>query len=381
VGAAEEQALGEGVHEALDALVFKMGSVLLSSAVLALWIAGGDMGSLPPFTAFGALSGVLFTAAVGTNTLALARMPVSLNTGLWGGVSVVVSFAWGVLALGDELVSPAGAALGIALLVAGTLGVVSADGAADEEGDGASTGIADVTGARDTWWGMAKEDVPVCLGLSLLAGLWSGSVLVPLHYSAVKGAGFVPSLAMGALGSALLLATTAACLLPRDAPLPGALAAFPPVPRSWPHEWTPARRRLLGAAGVAGVIWTAGDVLTIMAIGEVGFSVVYPSTHTPLIAGLWGLLVFGDFDRPTAPPAAAKAAAGADSVEGDSAWPAVGPGVVVAAAAAERLPEQALPPADDDGGNGIGRAATIFFASGVSILGGAFALASSILHN
>ena len=385
-------ALGSGLEDALDALVFKMTGVGVSALAAGAWAAHANGDSLV-FTPWGALSGLFFTLAVGTNTLALARMPVSLNTGLWGSVSVVTSFMWGVLLLGDELTWPAGAAAGVALLVAGTFGVVSADGG----GGGGSNGDDALRQAGEKpvekegkFWGMEPSDAPRCLCLSLLSGVWSGAVLVPLSFASVKGTEFVPSLALGAWVSAVALASAACALLPREQPLPGLLAPFPQVSAGWPWAWTDERRRLLRMATCAGFIWTAGDVCTLNAIGMVGFSVVYPVTHTPLISGLWGLLVFGDFDPAPASDGSSvdeegmelsAASAGGSQAAGEAGRPQF----VVAAAAVEadgNVSESSAQAIEEggDGGDDLSDAAVTFFAAGTAILGGAALLANSVRH-
>lgn len=94
--------------------------------------------SPPPqvFSWWGLLSGALFVGSAANAVTAIALIGVSAATGVWCGVAVVVSFAWGVLVAGDEVAHMGRALAALALILAGIAGVAVAAWVGGGEADG-----------------------------------------------------------------------------------------------------------------------------------------------------------------------------------------------------------------------------------------------------
>lgn len=271
-----------------------------------------------------ALSGCLLGLATLFSFLAIPRVGLATGQGVWGGTAVTVSFLWGVLGpspIGSAPKSAAWSAVGVALIVAGILGIVLLDGIArrlglagppqgekDADGEyhklvddtevgllaaaaGASPNIGATVLPGSPSGGSAGAGGAAARGSSwttgmvfaLLVGLSGGSILVPAKLSALTGVAVLPSLGLGAcLATAappLYLWLSGSEQLRRD---PKA------APRSW---WANAWPGV-----VAGAIWNAGNALQIFAMDAgVSFAIVQPILQTGLVvSGVYGIFLFDE---------------------------------------------------------------------------------------
>lgn len=96
--------------------------VFLSSLLTLPFIEGTKYPS--SVVGWGIISGGLFVCAVAFSFVAVQLIGLSIAQGIWSGVAVVVSFVWGVAALGD-VVNPAIAAVGVTLIVIGVVGIAT----------------------------------------------------------------------------------------------------------------------------------------------------------------------------------------------------------------------------------------------------------------
>lgn len=78
------------------------------------------------FTPWGLLSGLLFTASTANTFAAIHHLGLSVASGVWCGVAVLMSFCWGIFVAGDQLTRPLLATLSLLLLVAGIVGIAAA---------------------------------------------------------------------------------------------------------------------------------------------------------------------------------------------------------------------------------------------------------------
>lgn len=226
-------------------------------------------------TVFGVLSGAFFVLSALHAVLAISRIGLAAASGIWCGVAVLVSAAWGIWGAGERIHSPTTAALGIASLLVGIGGIaaVSHAGGAERE-RGKEEEVLLESGGRS---GERQAALPGLVA-AVVAGALGGMILAPMTAAPaqLRGPAYLPSMAVGTLLTAPLT-TTATLLLPQGPglQLPG-LA-----------DW---RMALVGMAG--GAVWNAGNLASILATSNprVGLAVAYPIMQAGLfVAGLWGM--------------------------------------------------------------------------------------------
>lgn len=238
-------------------------------------------------TGYGALAGMLFVVAIALSFAAIPLIGLATAQSVWGGIAILVSFAWGVAALGNRVESAALAALGLVLLVSSVGGIASCE----EMGEfvarrlgyaaGGSARRYEPVGERSselpgsTTGGAGRERARV-LGLvySVLVGVADGSILVPSHFEThAIGFAFLPSFGLGALGASLVV--TGAFAL-KEGGVPDMKA-----------------RQTAWAGVLSGVLWNVGNALSIAAIPRLGYAVAYPLLQCSLlVGGLWGVFCF-----------------------------------------------------------------------------------------
>lgn len=168
----------------------------------------------------GVLAGALFVVAISGSFAAIPLIGLATAQSVWGGVAVLVSFAWGVAALGNRVDSPVLAALGLVSLVTSIAGIA----ACTEVGDFAARRLGYTRGANqyerigERSPSISARDGPAsgqrALGLaySLLVGVSGGSILVPSHFEThAVGFAFLPSFGLGALAASLAMTAAFAC--------------------------------------------------------------------------------------------------------------------------------------------------------------------------
>lgn len=273
-----------------------------------------DSGTEFNFSSLGFASGALLVIAFTFSFLAIPLIGVSVAQGVWGGVSILVAFLWGVVALGNTITSWLGAIGAILLLLIGVTGIAFCDDLAkklcahydgnDDAGRdslslqsalGSSTldhhdllledgimhqSIADKTeDSRSSTGAVAKGDSDFVRGIifACVVGVSGGSILVPMHYVTKDAGGvvFIPSFGVGVIAAAPIITAvysfTLEDLVYQD------LYLWPCVPFGM----------------LAGVIWNLGNALSIVGISYLGYGVAYPLMQCALvISGLWGILVF-----------------------------------------------------------------------------------------
>lgn len=248
-----------------------------------------DSGTEFNFSSLGFASGALLVIAFTFSFLAIPLIGVSVAQGVWGGVSILVAFLWGVVALGNTITSWLGAIGAILLLLIGrdSLSLQSALGSSTLDHhdllleDGIMhQSIADKTeDSRSSTGAVAKGDSDFVRGIifACVVGVSGGSILVPMHYVTKDAGGvvFIPSFGVGVIAAAPIITAvysfTLEDLVYQD------LYLWPCVPFGM----------------LAGVIWNLGNALSIVGISYLGYGVAYPLMQCALvISGLWGILVF-----------------------------------------------------------------------------------------
>ncbi len=77
------------------------------------------------FSAWGVLSGCLFVLSASNAVTAISLVGLAAATGVWCGVAVLTSFAWGVLGAGDKVQHMWQAVAALALILAGIAGIAA----------------------------------------------------------------------------------------------------------------------------------------------------------------------------------------------------------------------------------------------------------------
>jgi hypothetical protein len=254
----------------------------------------------PVFTAWGVVSGLFWVPGGVCAIYAVQNAGLAVAQGVWSTGIVLVSFAWGLVVFREELRSVPLALLGAGLMVAGLWGMsyfsqpeadagrLKKGGGADKDagdadaGDAGTGSLLPVAGdaPRETAEGGPSPRMSRrARGLlaAVVNGAWGGSIMVPMHYAPAdaQGLGYVVSFALGASAVTAGLWVLLACAKGRG--------ALPPL-----HF-----REMLVPGGTAGLLWSVGNIasmLTVEALGEaVGYSICQSSL---LVSGLWGVFWF-----------------------------------------------------------------------------------------
>ena len=293
------------VHPFVFVFYLSIGVFVSSLAVIALQPLGASYNSdsivisgssVPVFAPFGILAGFLFVGSVCAAFTAIPLVGLSIAQGIWGGISIVVSFSWGVLAFPDQnhIKSLPLVLLGLSSLLAGVVviafcndigtfmssliqGVVNGAGERNDIHKGDVDDESDPLNSRESSSHASKAHSRRIIGFVFagLVGVLGGSILVPQGFSprSHEGLAFMPSFGVGAM-LAGCVALIARWLWKRSPPVFLPYVAIP-----------------LGAA--SGIVWNIGNVLSLVAIQTVGYSVAYPILQCALfVGGLWGILVF-----------------------------------------------------------------------------------------
>ncbi|KAK9800727.1 hypothetical protein WJX73_000776 [Symbiochloris irregularis] len=263
--------------------------VVLNSGVpppiFSFWVCMGIVVSTLPvllfvgqitFTAWGLVSGLLFVFSTANTFYSISKLGVSVATGVWSGVAVVASFAFGVLVNGDQISKPSVAGPGLALLITGLLGIAfseqiagkwNAYTSADQGGyNEIEAGLRSRRSTSDSEGGAGSGAMDRIKGFvsAVFTGLSGGLIIAPMTFAPeeAKGVPFAPSFAVGVLLAAPIF--TAAIVLFGN--LPRQLYARPAA--------------LPGIAG--GTVWNIGNICSIVATQDesVGLSIAYPLMHS-----------------------------------------------------------------------------------------------------
>jgi glucose uptake protein len=242
-------------------LAFTMGSTGQGPASFLNNVASADTGNIISTLVGGAifnLANLLLVAAIDMAGLAVA-FPVSIGIALV--VGVVLSYA----------LQPKGNAMFLAMGVACALVAVVLDGKA--YGSLASAGRA-----------VSRKSIVTCVVSGVLMGLWAPFVTRAMTHGSTLGPySIAVFLTLGALLSCFVWNVYF-----MKKPLVGAPVSFSGFFSG------PPSGHLLGLAG--GVIWGTGMVFNLAAASFTGVAISYAiGQSAPMVAALWGLLVWKEF--------------------------------------------------------------------------------------
>ena len=235
----------------LDPMLFQLyvsAGVFLSSFVVIPFLGyNPDLSGKPAagtdlvFEPLGLVAGALFVLAISFSFLAVCNVGVALGQGVWGGIAIIVSYIWGVVAFSNPIGSPLLAAIAMLLLCSGVFGIAfceaignqlcSQDGDASNsiEAGGATQSFEVTTTESDSTEGGHAGNRVLGMIYASCVGFCGGSILAPMHYVPVahSGLAFVVSFGIGAMVASPLVAAFA-FMLKREIP-PLHLAATLPA--------------------------------------------------------------------------------------------------------------------------------------------------------
>jgi glucose uptake protein GlcU len=227
------------------------------------------------FEIFGLLSGLFLVLSL-VNAFRVVRLiGVSVGFAIWAGVAVVVSF------LAGELVEPQGvsnrllATIAIAIIIVGIV-ALAWSGHLGRLNSGQEERLESLLQSEQ---GESEPMKNFMSGIfiAIITGIFGGLILIPetLAHEGAKGIAFLPSFGIG-------------------------VAIFTPIITAIPFvtgpQWPNFAVQATILPGIAsGVVWNIGNVLSLLAINYLGYSIAYPIFQCGIfIAGIWGMLLFNE---------------------------------------------------------------------------------------
>ncbi|KAG6547916.1 hypothetical protein Mapa_010736 [Marchantia paleacea] len=233
----------------------------------------------------GLISGLLFVLSASNSFRAVRLIGVSVGTGVWSGTAVLVSFVAGmVFDPSGALKSKLWALVAIIIIMIGIVGVAYA-GHVGRVAAGHEENL-DTLLQRQPGPGEQKSGTfSTGVFTAIFAGVAGGLIMIPLTRASedVQGVPYLPSFAIGvAIFAPIVTAIPYVTRVDREVPnLAPTAAALPGI--------------------VSGIVWNIGNVLSILAIGYISYSIAYPIMQCGiLVAGLWGMLLFEEIQGSSA---------------------------------------------------------------------------------
>lgn len=296
------------------------------------------------YTPWGIVSGLFWVPAGTAAIFAIRNAGLAVSQGIWSALIVLVSFFWGIFIFDEAVASRHVATFAILLMVVGLWGMshYSVPGEqnlnytpasdASEDSEPVDFGSHRVSSFQDEEDDIADGSVEmersemshlsvindtdvdislapiseehhiqyVCYNLSrrrlglacaVFNGVWGGSIMVPMHYSSgnTTGLGYAISFAIGA--TVVLIFIWIIRYIFHLGKTRSFVVAFSCLPSFHLRVmWLPG--------GVAGGLWSLGNILSMLSVqglGEgVGYSVVQGSM---LVSGLWGLFYYQEVTK------------------------------------------------------------------------------------
>lgn len=250
------------------------------------------------FSPWGLVSGLFMVPGGTAGYFAVQSAGLALSQGIWSSLKVLVAFFWGIVVFHEPIKSPAVTVVAVLLLMVGLLGMsyYGASSSSQRSDDDVSLeeplllDLEDREVAEESEHcrggfvsGMTRRNLGI-LG-AVIDGAYGGSVLVPMHFATSgtsNGIAFVGSFSIGCLivvSGVWLLRYLVCCA--RTKSLKEGFQCLPSF-----HLTT------VGPfATLAGLLWSAGNISSILSVAMLGEGVGYSIVQSQLlVAGLWGVL-------------------------------------------------------------------------------------------
>jgi len=251
------------------------------------------------FSPWGILGAAIWVGSAIPSFVAISAIGMAQGPAIWAGLTVLVSFLWGLVVFREEVRSLPLAVLGVVVIIAGIFGVSMCEqrffsrllGRAPPdseatplvmEGGGEQTRSSKPEVVADSAATAKRRITGVCA--ALLVGLLNGSLMVPFHYymeDMKHTDGSKDSISIGYLfsfGIGILIVTLPMC---------GAVL----LTRCRRPQLHP--RTVLVPGAMTGIFWAGGTWCATYSTLYLGDTVGYPLTQTCIvIASLWGIVFF-----------------------------------------------------------------------------------------
>ncbi|HEY9689042.1 MAG TPA: GRP family sugar transporter [Coleofasciculaceae cyanobacterium] len=198
---------------------------------------------------WGLLAGAIWAVGNYGSIFVVRSLGLARGLALWAAVGIAVSFLWGAVVFREPVVL--GRAIGGVLLLIGGIGLMNRP-------DRSRAAVAGPPPDRRQWL--------LCAGVGLLFGSQS----VPFAFAHQSPIAFLPSMSLGILLTALMLAGRSG---------------------SWDKLRIP--RSALLPLVVSGLLWNIANLGSFFAVEQLGFAVGMPLTQFAIMVNAaWGLLFF-----------------------------------------------------------------------------------------
>lgn len=254
----------------------------------------------------GIIAGSLYVIAIVFSFAAVHYIGLGVGQGVWGGAAILVSFLWGVLALGDTVKSVGIAVLSLIILILGVVGIainhVVADVMFSRNESARNCCKKDETALLISKESSNQEEEELEVGLeaslesrkesssgqsfilgmicALLVGVFGGSILVPMSFvdDDLSGLAFLPSFGLGGVIASTIITVAYYTFVKKMNPFTDG-NTFTTGGLFW--------------GMLSGIIWNGGNICSIFAITGIGYATAYPILQCALFfGGLWGIFVF-----------------------------------------------------------------------------------------
>lgn len=271
------------------------------------------------FSPMGIISALLWVTGGMTGIFGIRNAGLAISVGTWSGVTVLVSFLFGTIVFGERVYSVVVTLCGISMLLIGFAGmtyfssppstsnsdiisshddvvisVSTSDSSSNDirepllDDDSTDADIREDFESSRTIMFLGREWNRRTLGIIGAAadGLLGGSLLIPMHYSSVKGIAYVISFAIGtAIVTAFYWILFFFYYTQQTGSFSSGYDALPSM-----HIQT-----LLYPGVIAGATWSIGNIGNTTSVTYLGESVGMTIVQCQMIvSGLWGIIWFGE---------------------------------------------------------------------------------------
>jgi len=244
------------------------------------------------------LSGLLWVPAGISAVIAVRCLGVGIAQGVWGGLTLLVSFGWATIVFKEELISIPLSILAIFLVALGTLGMAISrfqfwitrfPFCCEKEYESLKSGALDIQiNITEKEAQQFSLDLGCCVlsqstigySAAIFDGIWSGSIMVPLklsNQSVDTGIVYVFSFGVGAaVVNVLIVLAYFAFLYIKKEQIPSFQLRVMAIPGS-----------------ISGILWSTANYMAIYAVLLLGLSLETPGAHASIIvSGLWGIFYY-----------------------------------------------------------------------------------------